>query len=223
MRVRERLLQVVCAVRVVGGPLYSPWGRFPPSLYMETFITAGGSDQASCQNAPRWEVGQVCPTHGVDRPHLTASGHRPSLVHCPVGPLLWYVSAGGCLVGLLWHVGLFWICYAGRDLLWLRLRMLRVFFLFRTCAPENINSPKRYKYVSKRYGFPSLVSIVDGHILHLTTINNTSKLAFCASREKHGWCLLIRSCYLGTTECFLPWFWISRPLFLPLTLLLWGL
>ena len=33
-----------------------------------------------------------------------------------------------------------------------------------------------YKYVSKRHGFPSLVSIVDGHIMHLMTVNNDTPL-----------------------------------------------
>ena len=35
-----------------------------------------------------------------------------------------------------------------------------------------------YKYVSKRRGFPSLVSIVDGHILHLMTVNSTHKRVY---------------------------------------------
>jgi len=39
MRVRERLLQVVCLECVVRGLSYSAWGRFPPRLYMETFET----------------------------------------------------------------------------------------------------------------------------------------------------------------------------------------
>ena len=30
------------------------------------------------------------------------------------------------------------------------------------------------------------MSIVDGHISHLTTVNNTPKLAFCSSRAKQG-------------------------------------
>ena len=74
------------------------------------------------------------------------------------------------------------------------------------------------------------MSIVDGHISHLTTVNNTPKLAFCSSRAKQGACCWsgvvrcwISISYLGTTKCFLPWFWISWPLFLPLTLLLWSL
>ena len=53
------------------------------------------------------------------------------------------VGAGAWLVGLGCQVGLFCMCYAGRDLLRLRLRIRRVFFLFRTCAPENINLPKQ--------------------------------------------------------------------------------
>ena len=30
------------------------------------------------------------------------------------------------------------------------------------------------------------MSIVDGYISHLTTVNNTPKLAFCSSQAKHG-------------------------------------
>ena len=45
--------------------------------------------------------------------------------------------------GLVWFVGLFSMCYTGRDLLRLYLHILRVFFLFRTCAPENINLRKQ--------------------------------------------------------------------------------
>ena len=86
---------------------------------------------------------QVRPTHGAGRHLFAASGHRLSLVHCPVGPDLCYVGAGVWLVGLLRFVGLFCMCYTGRDLLRLRLRILRVFFLFQTCAPENINLRKQ--------------------------------------------------------------------------------
>ena len=50
---------------------------------------------------------------------------------------------------LVCQVGLFCMCYAGRDLLRLCLRILRVFFLFQTCAPKNINLRKQlWSYVS---------------------------------------------------------------------------
>ena len=39
--------------------------------------------------------------------------------------------------------GLFCMCYAGRDRLRLCLRIRRVFFLFRTCAPEIIDLRKQ--------------------------------------------------------------------------------
>ena len=68
---------------------------------------------------------------------------RPSLVHYLVGPnVRWTVP------GLGWSVwsGLwasFCMCYAGRDRLRLCLRIRRVFFLFRTCAPEIIDLRKQ--------------------------------------------------------------------------------
>ena len=49
------------------------------------------------------------------------------------------VGAGAWLVGLVWFVGLICMRYAGRDRLRLCLRIRRVFFLFRTCTPENID------------------------------------------------------------------------------------
>jgi len=49
-----------------------------------------------------------------------------------VGPFVNYVGARAWLIGLLCQVGLFWMCNAGRDLLRFLLRILRVFFLFRT-------------------------------------------------------------------------------------------
>ena len=52
-------------------------------------------------------------------------------------------SAGAWLVGLVWFVGLLCMRYAGRDRLRLCLRIRRVFFLFRTCAPENMNIRKQ--------------------------------------------------------------------------------
>ena len=39
------------------------------------------------------------------------------------------------------------------------------------------------------------MSIVDGHISHLMTVNNTPKLDFCSSLSKTRHSLLIRSCY----------------------------
>ena len=76
---------------------------------------------------------------GVGRTSVAASGHRLRLGLCLVGPDVKLVGAGAGLVSLVWFVGLLCICYTGRDRLRLCLRIHRVFFLFRTCAPENIN------------------------------------------------------------------------------------
>ena len=73
------------------------------------------------------------PPGGVGRPPLTASRHRLRLGRLQVGPLVSYVSAGAWLVGLLCHVGLFWM-YTGRDLLRFLLHILHFFLLFLTCV-----------------------------------------------------------------------------------------
>ena len=80
MRVRERLLQVVCVVRMVGGPLYSLersvpaislYGKMPNRLQDGTRGVGGGGVQ---------------PNQGFGRPHLAATGHHPSPGDCLVGP-----------------------------------------------------------------------------------------------------------------------------------------
>ena len=79
---------------------------------------------------------------GVGLPLVATSGHRPSLVHCLVGPdVRWSVPGIGWSVWSgLW--ALFCMCHARCDRLRLRLRIRHVFVLFRTCAPEIINSRK---------------------------------------------------------------------------------
>ena len=86
---------------------------------------------------PHWLTG------GVGRPPFAASGNRPSLVHGLVGPdVRWSVP------GLGWSVwsGL-WASFAHvtQDTIVcvFRLCIHRVFVLFRTCAPEIINSRKQ--------------------------------------------------------------------------------
>ena len=54
---------------------------------------SGGSKEASRQNALDGLQG------GFGRPHLAASAHRPSLVHCLVGP-----DVGVSVLGLRWSV-----------------------------------------------------------------------------------------------------------------------
>jgi len=144
MRMRERLLQVVCVVRVVGGPFYSSRGRFPPSLYMETCQTNFRRIRSAFPPKCTWTG--ACPgsTEPMGRPAplcrlwpLSFSGTLPGESWCQmVGVRAW-------LVGLGCQVGLFCMCYAGCDLLRLHLCIIRVFFSFWTCAPENINLPKK--------------------------------------------------------------------------------
>ena len=93
---------------------------------------------------PHWLTG------GVGRPPpLGAILHRPSLVRCLVGPdVRWSVP------GLGWSVwSVLWASFAHvtQDTIVCDfcLRIRRVFILFRTCAPEIINSRKQlWSYVS---------------------------------------------------------------------------
>ena len=59
----------------------------------------------------------------------------------------WVLMSDGRCRGLVGRFGLsggpLLLVLRRRDILRLRLRILRVFFLFRICAPENINSPKQ--------------------------------------------------------------------------------
>src|SRR6185312_8440436 len=86
---------------------------------------------------PQWLPG------GVGRPPLGAICHRPSLVHCLVGPdVRWSVPGLGWWVwSSLWasfaHVTRDTIVYV------FCLRIRHVFILFRTCDLENINSWKQ--------------------------------------------------------------------------------
>ena len=80
---------------------------------------------------------------GVGRPPLGATGHRPLLVLCSVGPdVRWSV------LGFGWSVcsGL-WASFAHvtQDTIVcvFCLRIHRVFVLFRTCAPEIMNLRKQ--------------------------------------------------------------------------------
>ena len=126
---------MVCVVRVVGGLFYSLRGRFLPSLYMET-----------CQT----DIGRI---RSAFPPKFIVFGCQVGLADPSVPPLatalLWYtawwalMSDGRCR-GFVGRFGL----SGGSilhvfDLLRLYLRILRVFFLFRTCAPENINLRKQ--------------------------------------------------------------------------------
>ena len=129
---------MACVERVVGGPFYSLRGRFPPSLIMETCQTAIGRIRSSFPPKISRRGRQV----GVGRPPLGTFSHRPSLVHCSVGPdVRWSVP------GLGWSVwfGLWasFVCVT-QDVIVCDfcLRIRRVFFLFRTCAHEIIDLQK---------------------------------------------------------------------------------
>ena len=95
-------------------------------------------DKISLPAKNQWET----LTSGVGRPLVAASGHRPSLVHCLVGPdVRWMVP------GLGWSVwsGL-WALFAcvtqDTIICGFCLRIRRVFLLFQTCAPEITNLRK---------------------------------------------------------------------------------
>ena len=129
---------MVCVERVVGGPFYSLRGRFPPSLRMETWSTAFRRIRSSF---PPKLSPFGCQVGSADPPGTIS--HQPSLVHCLVGPdVRWSVP------GLGWSV---WSClwasfaHVTQDTIVCDfcLRICRVFVLFRTCAPEIINSRKQ--------------------------------------------------------------------------------
>ena len=130
---------MVCVERVVGGPFYSLRGRFLPSLNMETCQTAIGRIRSSFPPKISGRGRQVW----VGRPPLGTFSHRPSLVHCSVGPdVRWSVP------GLGWSVWSdLWASFAhvtqNTIVCDFCLRIYRVFVLFWTCAPEIMNSRKQ--------------------------------------------------------------------------------
>ena len=131
---------MVCVERVVGSPFYSLRGRFPPSLNMETCLTDLRSIRTSFLPKPSLGGFQE---GSADPPSLGANFHRPLLVHCSVGPdVRWSVP------GLAWSVwSALWASFVHvtQDTIVCDfcLRIHRVFVLFRTCAPEIINSRKQ--------------------------------------------------------------------------------
>ena len=135
MRVRKRLLQVVCVVRVVGGPLYSLDRSVPAK-------TTHGNTENRLQEDQHRLPTKVYLDGSQGRfgqPHLGAPGHRLPLCVCLVGP-----HVGTSVSGSSWLVwsGL-WASFACVTQDAICLCILRVFFLFRTCALENINLRKQ--------------------------------------------------------------------------------
>ena len=134
----------MCVVRVVEGPFYSLRGRFSPALNMETCQTA--FRRIGTSFPPKLSLGgcQV----GSANPPLGAISHRPSLVHCLVGPdVRWSVQRFGWSVWSgLWasfaHVTQDTIVYD------FYLRIRHVFILFPTCVPAIQESPKLVEFVS---------------------------------------------------------------------------
>ena len=82
VRERERLLQVVCVVRVVGGPLYSLERSVPAIFLYGNMPNRLQEDQINLPAKMHLDGTQG----GFGWPHLAASGHRPSLGDCLVGP-----------------------------------------------------------------------------------------------------------------------------------------
>ena len=128
---------------------YIAWiGRFPPKLYMETQRTAFRRISTAFPPKCTWTGFKgVRPNPWFGR---TPSSAGPTLL--PLATVLLWYTAWWALVlvcrcrGFVGWFGLssgfFCMCYAGRDLLRLCLRILHIFFLFQTCAPENINLRK---------------------------------------------------------------------------------
>ena len=143
-----------------GRPLILPFRSVPAISKHENIINRLQEDRIKVpvKSQPEWL------TCGVGRPPLAAIGHRPSLVHCLVGPdVRWSVPGFGWSVWSgLWasfaHVTQDTIVYD------FYLRIRHVFVLFRTCA----------------------------HISHITTVNNTPKLAFCSFLSKTRRSLLLQ-------------------------------
>jgi len=128
-------------------PYIACGGRFPPSSYTKTCQTAirriRGSFPPKCTRTGLSGGGGGGSAEPLVRPAPPCRLWPPSFSSTlSGGPLCWYVGAGASLVSLVCQVGLFCMCYAGRDLLRICLRILRFFFLFRTCAPENKKSSK---------------------------------------------------------------------------------
>ena len=93
------LLQVVCVVRVVGGPLYSLERSVPAISLYENIANRLLEDQI---NLPAKMHLDGKPGR-FGRPHLATSGNYPSLVHCLVGPdVRWSVPGLGWSVWSVW-------------------------------------------------------------------------------------------------------------------------
>ena len=136
---RERGHQVVCVVSGMRGPLYSLWRSVPAIFIHGNIPNHHQKDKISLPSKMHLDrcLSLVRPTPPYRLWPPSFSGTLPS------GPWCWYIGAGALLVGLVCQVGLYCMLYAGRDLLRLFLHILCVFFLFRTCAPENINLQKQ--------------------------------------------------------------------------------
>ena len=131
---------MVSLERVVGGPFYSARGWFPPELYMETWSTAFKRIRSSFP--PKLSL-FGCQVGSAEPPLPRAYGHRPSLVHCLVGPdVRWSVPGLGRSVwSSLWAS----FVHVTQDTIIcvFCLRIHHVFVLFRTCSPEIINFRKQ--------------------------------------------------------------------------------
>ena len=86
---------MVCVVRVVGGPIYSLERSAPAIPLYGNVANRLLEDQINLSAKIHLDGKQG----RFGRPYFTASGHRPSLVHCLVGPdVRWLVP------GLGWSV-----------------------------------------------------------------------------------------------------------------------
>ena len=128
----------MCVVRVVGGPLYSALRSVPAKVIHGNAEKCLQEDQNRLLAKMHW-IGAYPGSAGPTLAPLATAFLRVTawwahmLVRRCRGPVGRF--------GVMWAS--FCMCYAGRDLLRLCLCILRVFFLFRTCAPEDINLQKQ--------------------------------------------------------------------------------
>ena len=130
---------MVCVERVVEDPFHSLRGQFPPSPCMET-----------CQTTIE-RIGSVFP------PKLSGKTFHRGSADPPLAPLvtdlcwftaLWVLMSDGRCRGLVGRFGLVcepsFVCVTADAIVCdFCLHIHLVFFLFRTCAPENINHQKQ--------------------------------------------------------------------------------
>ena len=135
-----------CVVRVVEGPLYSLERSVPAISLYGNIANRLLEDQINLPTKMHLDGKQGW----FGRPHFTASGNRPSLVHCLVGPdVRWSVLGLGWLV---WSVR--WAHFVSETQVAIfcafLVRSLVFSFVFNLWVPADHNSPKLVEPISKK-------------------------------------------------------------------------